>query len=248
MNTLIVIPARIASTRLPKKMLADIAGMPLILHTVKSVLSSGYKDVIVACDGDEIANAVKASGIEAIVTDPSLTSGTDRIYAAYRKYDKDEKYDFIVNVQGDMPFVSPDFIKHTVEILKTHKYDMSTVATLIKDNSYLNENVVKPVVSTIDTISNNNTVFCKSIYFSRSPIPYGGPYYHHVGIYGFTKQTLKKFVSLPQSPLEKKEHLEQLRALENGMTIGIALLEADSPISVDTAEDLEKARKYFFNH
>lgn len=245
MNTLIVIPARMASTRLPRKMLADICGKPLVQRTIKSVLSSGYEDVIVACDCVEIADATRSVGIEAVLTDPELASGTDRVYAAYKIFDTAKKYDFILNVQGDMPFVNPDLIKYTASILHSEHYDITTMGTSIKNTSYLNDSVVKPAVSLQKEQKSPDFLVGNALYFSRSPIPFGGPYYHHVGIYGFSAESLEKFVSLPQSRLEKIERLEQLRALENGMSIGIGLIEAAAPISVDTAEDLKRAREFY---
>lgn len=250
MNTLIVVPARLASTRLPNKMLSDIGGKPLIIRTLESILSSGYKDVIVACDSNKIANTVRQVGITAVITDPELKSGTDRVYAAYKIFDVNNKYKFVINIQGDMPFINPEFIKKVTDIVHTGNYGISTLATPINDDSYLIDSVVKPVVAFgyEPDITNKKIRFGTTgtaLYFSRSPVPFGGPYFHHVGIYGFCSESLSKFVSLPQSPLEKMEKLEQLRALENEMTIGVGLIDSDSPISVDTHADLERARRYF---
>lgn len=250
-DTLIIIPARIASTRLLNKMLADICGKPLIVHTLMSILSAGYSDVLVACDGHEIADVVEKAGGHAVLTDPLLQSGTDRVYAAYSSYDKDHKYKFVINVQGDMPFVSANFIKETYNIIHKTDYDMATVCTPIRDKTYLLSNIVKPVIafdSKKCSINANDEgrfdITGQALYFSRSPIPFGGPYCHHVGIYGFSVEALERFVSLPQSNLEKTEKLEQVRALENGMTIGIKILNKSSPISVDTQDDLNKAREF----
>jgi len=246
MDALIVIPARVASTRLPKKMLADIGGKPLIIRTLESVKASNAGDVIVACDGEEIADAVHKAGGVAVLTDPALPSGTDRVFAAYKAYDKNNKYKYIINVQGDMPFVDQKLVQEAVKIVRESSYDFSTLATPIRDNSYLLDSVVKPVIA-YDSMENANKFdqIGNAIYFSRSVVPFGGPYYHHVGIYCFRSEALEKFVSLPQSYLEKTEKLEQLRGIENGMAIGIKLIDIDSPISVDTPEDLERARAYF---
>lgn len=241
MDTLIVIPAHMASTRLPNKMLADIGGKPLIVRTWESVMAGGFSDVIVACDGREIADAVEQAGGKAILTSPDLASGTDRVHAAYKTYDKEGKYKFIVNVQGDMPFVEPKLVSEVVELIKNSNYDMATVASTTSDDSYKLDQVVKPVIA----YDNENERTGKALYFSRSPIPFGGPFFKHVGIYGFRADSLEKFVSLPKSKLEKSERLEQLRALENGMTIRIKVLDLEHPISVDTAADLELARAYF---
>jgi 3-deoxy-manno-octulosonate cytidylyltransferase (CMP-KDO synthetase) len=239
MKKLIVIPARIASTRLPGKMLADIGGKPLIVRTYENAVIANAGDVIVACDGKEIADAITKAGGPAILTDPNLPSGTDRVFAAWVQYDKNQQYQFIVNVQGDMPFVDPKLVRAATEVVEKSGYDISTLATQIKDGSYLLDSVVKPIISFAD--ENNG----KALYFSRSPVPYGGPYFHHVGIYCFRADALRKYVNLPQSYLEKLEKLEQLRALENDMTIGITVINTDAPINVDTPEDLEKARRFF---
>jgi 3-deoxy-manno-octulosonate cytidylyltransferase (CMP-KDO synthetase) len=220
-------------------MLADIGGKPLIVRTLESATAAAVGDVIVACDGPEIADVVQNSGGKAVLTDPNLPSGTDRVFAAWAQYDPDEKYEFIINLQGDLPFISPELIRAADKVIKEGKYDISTVATPIKDDSYLIDSVVKPIIAF--TSPENG----KALYFSRAAIPFGGPYYHHVGIYGFRSAGLRKFVNLPQSPLEKREKLEQLRAVENGMTIGIAVVDQDPPISVDTADDLARAREYF---
>lgn len=239
-DVLVVIPARIASTRLPKKMLADIGGKPLIVRTLESVKSAGIENVIVACDGAEIAEVIEKAGGRAILTDPNLASGTDRVYAAYKSYDTQDKYHFVINVQGDMPFVDAKIVSEAINVIRDTEYDMSTIAskTNESDNTHLLEQVVKPVIA----FDGENSNLGRALYFSRSPIPFGGPFYKHIGVYGFRKASLEKFVSLPQSRLERSERLEQLRALENGMTIGIKTLELEYPISVDTAEDLEEAR------
>ncbi|MBQ7674456.1 MAG: 3-deoxy-manno-octulosonate cytidylyltransferase [Alphaproteobacteria bacterium] len=244
-DTLVVIPARVASTRLPNKMLADIGGKPLIVRTFESVKAAEVGDVIVACDGKIIADAIENAGGTAILTDPSLPSGTDRVHAAYKEYDKQNKYKFVINVQGDMPFVEAKIITATAELVRTLKYDMSTIASKIKNDTYLREEVVKPVIAFENTENGTAKDTGDALYFSRSPVPFGGPYYKHIGIYGFRAEMLEKFVSLPQGRLEKTEKLEQLRALENGMSIGIKVLDLESPISVDTATDLYAAREYF---
>jgi 3-deoxy-manno-octulosonate cytidylyltransferase (CMP-KDO synthetase) len=238
MNTLIVIPARVASVRLPGKMLADVNGKPLIVRTFESAVSSGVGDVVVACDGNEIASVIREAGGKAVLTDPNLPSGTDRVFSGRTLYDLEKKYDVIINLQGDLPFISANFIRESEKIIRNSDYDISTVATPIKDDSYLVNSVVKPVISFTSETGG------KALYFSRSPVPSGGPFFHHVGIYCFRAESLEKFVSLPQSPLEKSEKLEQLRALENNMTIGIGVIDAAAPISVDTADDLAAARKY----
>jgi 3-deoxy-manno-octulosonate cytidylyltransferase (CMP-KDO synthetase) len=219
-------------------MLTDIGGKPLIVHTYESVVASRAGNVIVACDDEKIANVIKKVGGTAILTDPNLPSGTDRVFAALTQYDQSEKYEFIINVQGDMPFIAPEFICGARAIVEGSNYDMSTLATPINDDAYLVDSVVKPAIAFTSRDSG------RALYFSRSPIPHGGPYFHHVGIYCFRRKTLEKYVSLPQSQLEKTEKLEQLRILENNMTIGITVVDQASPISVDTPADLERARKF----
>lgn len=233
MKVLVVIPARMGSTRLPGKMMADIHGKPLIVRTYEQAIKAQVGDVIVACDSVEIQNVIQQAGGTAILTDPALQSGTDRVFAAWKQINK--PYDCILNVQGDQPLVDPEFIQSAAEMMANGSYDISTLATPIHDDSYKIESVVKPVISFTSEDSG------QALYFSRAAIPFGGPYYHHVGIYGFAADALEKFVSLSPSKLELTEKLEQLRALENGMTIGIQVLQKDSPISVDTAADLEKA-------
>jgi 3-deoxy-manno-octulosonate cytidylyltransferase (CMP-KDO synthetase) len=238
MSTLTVIPARTASVRLPEKMLADINGKPLIVRTFESAVAADVGDVIVACDNIKIANAIENAGGKAVLTDPDLPSGTDRVFSALIKYDQSKKYKFIINLQGDLPFITPNFIKEADKLIRNTDYDISTAATPIKDDSYLRSSVVKPVIA----FTSDNSG--RALYFSRSAIPFGGPFFHHVGIYCFRAEGLGKFVNLPQSVLEKSEKLEQLRAVENNMTIGITVINAAPPISVDTADDLAMARKY----
>lgn len=239
MKTLIIIPAREASTRLPDKMLADIGGKPLIAHTYEQAVSANIGDVVAACDGENIANAIKQAGGQAVITDPALPSGTDRVYAVWKDHYKGSDYDFIINLQGDLPFIDADFLRAADALARNHNYDITTLGAPIKDDSYQLNNVVK-IAAALEDDS-----YGRALYFSRSPIPFGGPYYHHVGLYCFRAEALERFANLPQSRLEKIEKLEQLRALENGMSIGVAILDKPCPISVDTADDLEAARKYF---
>ncbi len=237
-GTLVVIPARILSTRLPRKVLADINGRSLIVRVYENAVASGVGDVIVACDDSQVKEAIENIGGIAVLTDPELPSGTDRVFEAWQKFDTEKKYEYIINVQGDLPFLDAEFIQKAKEIVKESGYDISTLATPIKDGSYKKPSTVKPVISF------RNAKKGRALYFSRAEVPYGGPYYNHVGIYCFRAESLKKFVKFPQSLLEKTEKLEQLRALENDMTIGITVVDKDSPISIDTYEDLERARNY----
>lgn len=229
---LIFIPVRLASTRLPKKAIADIKGLPMMIQVGMRAREAAAGDVIFACGDGELVDIATSYGFKAVLTDPSLPTGTDRVHAAYKALDtKDE---LIINVQGDMPFISPQTIAETSKLLANSNADMATAASVIKDSSdTLNPSVAKVV------LAQNN----RALYFSRTPhLPHGsGDYYHHLGIYGYKASALEQFVNLPQSPLEKRENLEQLRALENGMTIDVAIVN-DFPQSVDTHEDLEKVR------
>lgn len=229
----IIIPARLGSTRLPRKMVADVNGIPLIIRTLNSAKSANLGRVIVACDSEEIADLVNKNDGEAIITSPDLPSGTDRVYAA--AIEVGIKNGIIVNVQGDVPFVDPIFIEESARLCAMDGVDIATPIVKINDDSYTIDSVVKPVVSFY------SEKYAKALYFSRAQVPYGGPFYHHVGVYAYKFEALEKFVSLEASSLEKSERLEQLRALENGMSIHAVLCDVDTPISVDTEEDLKKA-------
>ena len=230
----IFIPTRLGSTRLPKKPLADIHGKQMLLHVAEKAKLSKCGDVIVACAEQELADLSNTNGFEAVLTDPEINTGTDRIYAAYKKLGRDYKY--IVNLQGDIPSINPNTIKVAVDILKKSNHDISTVASIAaSEREKIDPNTVRAIIA-----SNG-----KALYFTRAALcPHGeGDLYHHIGLYVYRAEALEKFVKLPQSPLEKREKLEQLRALENDMTIGIGIVD-DFAIGVDTPEDLEVVRKY----
>lgn len=230
----IFIPVRLASTRFPNKPLVDILGKSMTQRVYEKAVEANIGPVFVACDGEEIASHVEAFGGKAVITDPNLPSGTDRIHAATHIT---EKFDVIVNVQGDLPNIDPAVIRAAASALMEHECDIATVASKIKDRSEItNPNVVK-VAAGFDENGCG-----KALYFSRSAIPYskdaGLDYYHHIGIYAFRRHALEKFIALDPSILEKRESLEQLRALENDMKIMVKLVDAH-PLSVDTKEDLE---------
>ncbi len=236
----IVIPARLGSTRLKNKMLLDICGEPLIVRTYKTALEFGYKDVIVACDSNEIKEAIEKCGGKAILTDPSLPSGTDRVHAAMKEiYASND--DIIVNFQGDHPYISSSFIRESIKLLEETDADIATPITKIESDAYMRESVVKVACTFF------SEKYAKAHYFSRALIPHGGPYYQHVGVYVYRMKTLEKFVSLQQSTLEKSEKLEQLRALESGMKINVALIDELPPLSIDTQEDMETVIKFINN-
>lgn len=234
MKKLIIIPARLGSTRLPNKPLADINGKPMIIRVLEQAKKTGF-EVLVACSEEEVREVVEKNNGRAILTDPDLPSGTDRIYQALQK--NGGRYDLIINLQGDLPLIEPELIIELSEYASDSGYDIITAVAEIDDESErTNPNIVKPVISWQDGKRG------RALYFSRATVPHGeGALYHHIGIYVYTSSALKKFVSLPASYLEKREKLEQLRALENDMTIGV--IKTDHiPLGVDTKEDLEKVR------
>ncbi len=239
-KTLIVIPARLAATRLPNKPLADICGKPMIVHVWERVMEATVGPVLVACGDQDILEAVKAYGAIGILTDPALPSGTDRIKAALDIYDPHGEYEVIINIQGDLPTLDPSLLRHALEPFQDPAVDMTTLANLIEDPHELTDpNTVKVALSLKEGES-----IGRALYFSRNPLPSGeGPHYHHIGIYAYGRECLNRFVSLPIDPLETREKLEQLRALGNGMRIDVKVITTSAPFGVDTPADLEKARR-----
>ncbi len=236
MNPIIIIPARMASTRLLNKPMALIGGLPMIVQVMKRVQESGIGRVVVACDGEEIASAVKNAGGEAVLTDPDLPSGSDRVFQALTKIDPEKKHDIIINVQGDMPCLDPKIIKRVFAVLDNKEVDIATLAAVIADETEKTDPAVVKIAMTGQG---------RALYFSRATIPHGeGALYHHIGIYAYRRTALEKFVALPPSSLELREKLEQLRALEAGIRIDVAVVDT-VPLGVDTQEGLEKARKIY---
>ena len=225
------------------KPLADIVGKPMIIHVVERAVKANIGDVFVACGDKEIADVVKQYGYNAVLTDPSLQSGSDRVFSALSKIDSNNNYDTVVNLQGDLPAIEVSTIAQSILPLNNSKVDIGTLATpIINIDEIKSESVVKAVLS-----MNEGEKIGQALYFTRSPAPWGiGSHYYHIGIYSYRAESLKKFVSLKQSPLEKREKLEQLRALENNMRIDVKIVET-SPMSVDTPDDLEAVRKYFID-
>ncbi|KEO58961.1 3-deoxy-manno-octulosonate cytidylyltransferase [Thalassospira permensis NBRC 106175] len=226
-----------ASTRLPNKPLADIHGEPMIVHVWRRATEAGIGPVIVACAEKEIADAVTAAGGIAVLTDPDLPSGSDRVHQALQGFDPDGKYDAVVNVQGDLPTIDAADIRAVFEPLVDPNVDIATLAAEIsRQEERTNPNVVKAVAAF------GAGRVARALYFTRATAPHGdGPLYHHIGLYTYRRAALDRFVSLPPAELEKREKLEQLRALENGMVIAVALVNG-VPLGVDTPEDLERAR------
>jgi 3-deoxy-manno-octulosonate cytidylyltransferase (CMP-KDO synthetase) len=237
-NPIVLIPSRLASTRLPDKPLADIHGQPMIVHCLRRAQEAGFARVAVACGDAAIAEAVTAAGGEAVLTDPNHPSGSDRIFEALQKLDPNGQHDAVINLQGDLPAIDPKVIAAVLTPLADPAIDLATLATPIVDQHEVDDrNVVKAVLS----LAPGQTVG-RALYFSRRPVPGGeGPLWHHIGIYAYRRAALERFVALKPSPLEKRESLEQLRALENGMSIAAAVVDT-LPLGVDTPADLVRIR------
>lgn len=237
----ILIPARRAATRLPNKPLADIAGKPMIRHVWERAIEADLGPVIVATDDAEIADIIHNVGGIAEMTDSQLPSGSDRIAAALNAYDSDGKFQNIINLQGDLPDLDPAALSVLADLLATGRYALTTLVAPATAEEVQRAQVVKAAIAW------HNAPLCgaatgDALYFSRAPIPHGtAEKWHHVGLYGWRREALEQFISLPPSPLEQSEKLEQLRALEAGMAIGVGRLDA-APGGVDTQDDLEAAR------
>lgn len=237
MSTLILIPARMASTRLPGKPMADIAGVPMIVHVARRAAESGLGRVVVATDTAEVRDAVAAHGFEAVMTRGDHQSGSDRIFEALQVVDPAGEVETVVNVQGDLPTIDPAIIAAALEPLAEPSVAIATLGVeIVRDDEKTNPNVVKIVGSPLSADR------LRALYFTRATAPWGdGPLYHHVGLYAYRRSALERFVALPPSPLEQRERLEQLRALEAGMRIDARIV-ATVPLGVDTPHDLERAR------
>lgn len=240
-HPVILIPARMASTRLPDKPLADIHGVPMIVHVWRRAAEAKLGPVYVACAEEPILRAVKAAGGEAILTDPHHPSGSDRIFEALGKIDPARRFDAVINVQGDLPTIDPALIRRALDPLADAAVDIATLAVEItREEERHDPNVVKAVAAF------GPTGIARALYFSRATVPANpdgkvGPHYHHIGLYAYRRAALERFVSLPPGLLEQRERLEQLRALENGMRIDVARVDT-LPLGVDTPADLERAR------
>jgi 3-deoxy-manno-octulosonate cytidylyltransferase (CMP-KDO synthetase) len=235
---LILIPARMAATRLPGKPLADIGGVPMIVHVLRRAEEAGIGRVAVATDAPEIADAVTSHGGEAVMTRTDHPSGSDRIFEALGKLDPMGQTPIVINLQGDFPTIQPGQIRAVLAPLQDPAVDIATLAAQIHtEEENTNPNVVKVVGSPLGGSR------LRALYFTRATAPYGdGPRYHHIGLYAYRRPALVRFVGLPPSPLEQREKLEQLRALEAGMRIDVTVVET-VPRGVDTAADLETARR-----
>ncbi|MFM2044313.1 MAG: hypothetical protein RLY86_2889 [Pseudomonadota bacterium] len=237
-SPIIIIPARLGSTRLPDKPLADIGGVPMIVHVWRRAVAAGIGPVVVAAAEPAIARAVQAAGGQAVLTDPDHPSGSDRIWEAVRMLDPEGRHDAVVNVQGDLPTIAPETIRAVFAPLSRPGTDIATLVTEIREEGErTNPNVVKAILELPPGGREG-----RALYFTRATAPSGpGPLYHHIGLYAYRRDALARFVALPPAELEKRERLEQLRALAHGMTIRAAVVDA-VPLGVDTQEDLARAR------
>lgn len=238
MNPIVVIPARMAATRLPGKPLADIGGRPMILRVLGQALKAGVGPVAVAAGDAEIVERVRSEGGQAVLTDPGLPSGSDRILAALQELDPERRHDVVINLQGDMPFVAPEVLAACAGLLeRVAACDIATVvAPEASPADRTNSDVVKAVLAMTPEEAAG-----RALYFTRSTLHGEGPIWRHIGIYGYRREALERFNAAPPSALERREKLEQLRALELGLSIWAAVA-GEAPISVDTPADLEAAR------
>jgi 3-deoxy-manno-octulosonate cytidylyltransferase (CMP-KDO synthetase) len=242
MRPIVLIPARLGSTRLPNKPLADINGKPMIVRVLERALAADLGPVVVAVAEPSIAEAVAAAGGRAVLTDPDLPSGSDRIWAALNQVDPEARHDVVVNVQGDLPIIPPADIHAALRPLAHPEVHIGTLAATI----HRIEERRSPNVTKVAAALSPERPIARALYFSRAPIPWAGPedewpLFHHIGLYAYRRTALARFVELPPSPLEKREKLEQLRALEDGMRIDVALVDS-VPLGVDTPGDLARAR------
>ena len=234
----VLIPARMASTRLPGKPLADIGGLPMIVQVLRRAEEADLGPVWVACDDPQVEAAVIAAGGRAVMTAVSHPSGSDRIFEALTRIDPDRTFDAVINVQGDLPTLEAALPRRAMVLLADPAVDIATLAAAIKEPAErTNPNVVKAVAAAESQADHG-----RALYFSRATVPWGeGPLWHHIGLYAYRRDALERFVTLPPSPLEVREKLEQLRALEAGMRIEVAFVDT-VPLGVDTPADLERAR------
>jgi 3-deoxy-manno-octulosonate cytidylyltransferase (CMP-KDO synthetase) len=236
-DTIILIPARMASTRLPGKPLADIAGLPMIVHVLRRAQAAKIGETVVATDSEAVAAAVEKSGGRAVMTRSDHVSGSDRIYEALEALDPEHRIGIVVNVQGDLPTIDPADIRAALKPLADAQVDIATLAAIITDPAERsNPNVVKVIGSTVSPGRLHATTF------TRADAVGAGPHYHHIGLYAYRRAALERFVKLPPSANEQREKLEQLRALDAGMRIDVAIAKS-VPLGVDTPEELAKARK-----
>lgn len=237
-DVITIIPARLQATRLPGKPMADIVGVPMIVHVLRRAQEAGIGRVAVATDADEVRDVVMAAGGEAVMTRADHASGSDRVSEALGHLDPEGRCSIVVNLQGDLPTLEPRLVRDCIAPLADPAVDIATLAAVIEDvEERTNPNVVKVVGTPVDAAGR-----LRALYFTRATAPHGeGPLYHHIGIYAYRRAALTCFVGLASSTLERRERLEQLRALENGMRIDVSVVDT-VPLGVDTPADLERAR------
>ena len=236
-SAIVLIPARLAATRLPGKPLADIHGVPMIVHVLRRAQAAKLGEVVVATDSEAVATAVEKSGGRAVMTSPNHASGSDRIHEALQAVDPERRYEIVVNVQGDLPTIAAEDIRAALAPLSDKAVDITTLCAVITDESErTNPNVVK----LIGTKVSPQRLHANG--FTRADAVGPGPHYHHIGLYAYRRTALERFITLPPSENEKRERLEQLRAMDNGMRIDAMIVDS-VPLGVDTPEELEKARK-----
>jgi len=244
MTVAIFIPSRLESSRLPKKALQLIGDKPMVAHVVDRAIEANAGQVIVATDSVDIMQAITQDGVQCLMTSKEHQNGSDRIYEALEKLDPKKTIKYVMNLQGDMPFIKSKALHDLIDKIGQSKADVITIATPINQKEIgkvSNDNVTKAVISFYD----DSKKFGKALYFSRQPVPYNAPvYYEHMGVYLFKREALEKFVNLSSAGLEKVEKLEQLRLLENNMTIDVLITESPT-ISVDSQEELDEARAAF---
>jgi 3-deoxy-manno-octulosonate cytidylyltransferase (CMP-KDO synthetase) len=240
-NPIVLIPTRLAATRLPNKPLAEIAGTPMIVHVWRRAVAAAVGPVVVACGDREILDVVERAGGRAVLTDPELPTGSDRIHQAITALDPQGAHDAVINVQGDMPMLDPAAIRVALAALADRDTDIATLAAEILDPAALSEISVNKVAAGFADPARPT----RALYFSKAPIPWGeGPHYEHIGLYAYRRAALERFVTLPRGILEQRERLEQLRALEAGMRFSVSLIDkARLGVQVDTPADLARARE-----
>lgn len=237
MNPIVMIPARMASTRLPGKPMADIHGVPMIVHVWRRAMESGLGPVVVATDDRAVAQAVEAAGGRCAMTRQDHPSGSDRIDEALERLDPGAAHDVVVNLQGDLPTVDPEAVRRSIAPLADRGVDIATLAAVIHRENERNDSDIVKVVGTEVSATR-----LRALYFTRARAPWGeGPLYHHIGLYAYRRTALRRFVGLPPSRLERRERLEQLRALEAGMRIDVEIVDT-VPLGVDTPAELDRAR------
>jgi 3-deoxy-manno-octulosonate cytidylyltransferase (CMP-KDO synthetase) len=239
-STIVLIPARLASSRLPAKPLAEIGGLPMIVQVWKRAIEADVGPVVVAAGDQAIADAVRDHGGDAVLTDPNLPSGSDRITEALASLDPERRHQRVVNLQGDLPTLDPALVRAALRPLDALGVDIGTLAVATTDAVERDDpNVVKAVIA----FDPERPDLGRALYFTRATAPSGpGPVYHHIGIYAYRRAALERFATLAPTPLERRERLEQLRALERGMTIGVARVDT-VPLGVDTPDQLAEARR-----